>query len=140
MILTVIRIETLYQAQLLRLIRNNCKEYMTNYRTHITPEQQEKWYRNVLPTLEAYLFFDPNEALVGFGLIRDGWGTLGLLEEFRGLGYGVEIYQFLTSINPNLMIEVFADNSPSLISALKAGFEPIHIIDKLVQLKWNKDD
>lgn len=132
MILRAEQVTTLEQAQLVRLIRNECRSYMTNDSRFISSAQQEKWFSAF--NADLFLYYDPYSAVVGYGMITNGFGTLALLEEFRSMGYGTEVYKHLTSLCTPLKIEIFSDNIPSLISALKSGFVLDTMNDKTISL------
>lgn len=112
-------------------IRNESRQYMTHHTEEITPEQQYDWwmtkdineYRIWLVTSE----YRGTELIIGFCMIRlmpNGyeWGTLAVYEQFRGLGIGTAIYEFMASKTDQLWIEVRNDNIASLRAAMKAGF------------------
>lgn len=130
----------LEEAQIVRMIRNQLKDFMTNHRTHITPEQQREWFVMFPDSNMLELWRDDNDAPIGYTLVtlKDGiyYGTLAVLPEFHNQGYGTEMYKHMvSSVAPNkLHIEIFADNTPSLVAALKSGFTIVSATDKLVTL------
>ena len=111
---------------------------------------------------DAYLFYNAQGCCVGYGMLTtiDGkvWATLAVKKEFQGQGYGTSIYQHLINIcaeldkqyndhfykgqvyeyfsklYKNLWIEIYADNAESLKAAQKAGFETVHVGDKVITL------
>ena len=48
------KVTTLQEAEMLRVIRNTCKDYMTRSNAHITEEQQKEWF---LSAHEKYNLF-----------------------------------------------------------------------------------
>lgn len=90
------------QAERMRIIRNACREFMTNDQHEITAAEQRRWFelikdsRVMLPFLYKPL---PDRRLpepFGFGLIRKKddkwWLTGGLLPDWRGKGYGIDLF------------------------------------------------
>jgi RimJ/RimL family protein N-acetyltransferase len=126
--------------QVVRMIRNELKDFMTNHRAHITPEQQIKWFKNLSDKDALLLWVDEHDAPIGYTFVtlKDGiyYGTLAVLPEFHNQGYGTEMYKHMvSSVAPDkLHIEIFADNTPSLVAALKSGFTIVSATDKLVTL------
>lgn len=88
-----------YDAQALRLIRNECLDGLTGDPTPVTQGQQADWWNLVKddPAHISYLYFTPGDGLVGFSHIhfRNGyqWPSLGVRPEFRGRGFGREIVE-----------------------------------------------
>lgn len=130
--------------QVIRMIRNDLKDFMTNYRTHITPDQQDTWYASYVNSGidQLCVYLDTFSAPIGYTYIsqKDGklYGTLAVLPEFQGNGFGTEMYtdmiKYANSYRQPLHIEIFADNTSSLIAAFKAGFNIVYATDKLVTL------
>jgi len=130
-------------AQIVRMIRNELKNFMTNHRAHITPMQQREWFVMLSDDNLLELWFDVSEAPIGYTLVmlKDGkyYGTLAVLPEFHNQGYGTEMYTHMVEWvrdchSEKLHIEIFADNTPSLVAALKSGFTIVSATDKLVTL------
>jgi len=157
-------VETIEDAQMMREIRNSVREYMTRDTDNITPEQQYQWFYSMYTSgkYDAYLFYSAHGCCVGYGMLTSSddkvWGTLAVKKEFQNQGYGTAIYQYLTRVcaefkeqyedhfykgkvyhyftklYENLWIEIYADNAESLRAAQKAGFETVHVGDKVVTL------
>ena len=128
---------TLEQAQLVRIIRNTVRHYMTQHTTFISSEDQSSWFNLVVKgndSIHLYLYYDEYDSIVGYGMVNKGYGTLALLEEFRNKGYGTQIYKHLHSLYNPLKIDIYCDNNPSLVSAIKAGFKIVSVDDKCVHL------
>ena len=136
---------TLEEAQIVRDIRNSMRNYMTRNAAFISSAQQKVRFEALKHSNDKlFLYYDDNHASIGYGLWRLGgalaWGTLALKEEYHNQGYGTEIYKHLISLNGELWIEIFSDNRPSLIAAMKAGFDIIDIRDKIVILRATKEN
>jgi GNAT superfamily N-acetyltransferase len=157
-------VKTIEEAQMMREIRNSVREYMTRDTDEISPQRQYQWFYNKYGSgkYDAYLFYNARGCCVGYGMLTstDGkmWGTLAVKKEFQNQGYGTAIYQFLiktcaeldeqyndhfykgqvyeyfSKLYKNLWIEIYADNAESLRAAQKAGFETVHVGDKVITL------
>lgn len=134
------RVDTLESAQIVRSIRNQLRKFMTQDQSFITSEVQSAWYgTHLLTTNSLFLYYDDYMAPIGYGYIRNKdnkkWGTLAVLEEFQNSGYGTQIYNHLFMTAEELWLEIFSDNSPSLIAALKNGFTVEGMDDKVLLLR-----
>ena len=49
------RVTTLAEAEILRTIRNDCREYMTRSTNYITTEQQHQWFVDAHKKYELYI-------------------------------------------------------------------------------------
>jgi hypothetical protein len=80
----------------LRLIRNECRLFMTNNQKKISVTQQEKWFNELTEDVMPFLVIN-SDKFIGYAVIKiDGNETLltgGLIESFRGQGYGRIIFQ-----------------------------------------------
>jgi GNAT superfamily N-acetyltransferase len=137
--LQAMRVTTLFEAQIVRMIRNATSGTYTEANMYIDDIQQKEFFH---PELKLWLYVDHETiAPVGFGFltIRNGklFATLGVLPEFQSLGAGQIIYKHLYEVaEQDLYLEIFGDNRPSLVAAMKAGFDiiPGSINDKTILL------
>lgn len=134
-----LEVTTLEQAQVVARIRNEVRQFMTRDQSHISPAQQEKWWQNRNPSaLRLFLYFKPNSTVpMGYSLLTVDsrgiwWGTLALLPEYQGQGYGTLIYKHLVSLVSVLHIEIYSHNVASMNAAVHAGFKIKHIGDTTV--------
>lgn len=115
-------------AEALRQIRNECREFMTGDPRPVSAEAQRGFLvRAYEQGWRVWLFDDPAGVPVGFGLIRPvggrWWATLGLLPDWRGRGHGTAIYRHLIARCPgDLYIDVLLTNAASARAAERAGF------------------
>jgi RimJ/RimL family protein N-acetyltransferase len=139
---------TLSEAQLVRELRNEVRQYMTRSNSFITPEQQEEWFhkfRNDFENQHMHLYYNKLGCFLGYCYLKkdvDGtiWGSLAVKPEFQGKGYGTYIYQDMIKVYKNVFIEIFADNVESLSAAQRAGFKMLSIGDKTVVMKGELDE
>ena len=157
-------VETIEEAQTMREIRNSVSTYMTRNTAIIPPEYQYQWFYSMYGSgkYDAYLYYSAHGCCVGYGMltVHDNkvWGTLAVKHEFQNRGYGTAIYQHLihtcaelkqqyedhfykgevyhyfSKLYEDLWIEIYADNVESLRAAQKAGFETVHVGDKVITL------
>lgn len=114
----------------LRLIRNQCRDFMTRNKNIITQEEQKEWYNNIDKTkLIPYLFYENNEA-IGYGIIRIESDscllTGGLIEQFRDKGLGKILFNSLclesNKMNKDIKLEVLKTNSRAFKLYKNLGF------------------
>lgn len=117
--------------EVLRQIRNSCREFFTNNTAEITKEQQHHYAfaARTNPDLRHYLYRPPyavGQPAVGFSRIETRGGlavvTYGLLPEFRGQGLGTHLI-YLTWLAAGLPIlgEIRKDNERSIRAHRKLG-------------------
>lgn len=114
----------------LRLIRNQCRDFMTRNKNIITQEEQKEWYNNIDKTkLIPYLFYENNKA-IGYGIIRIESDscllTGGLTEQFRDKGLGKILFNSLclesNKMNKDIKLEVLKTNSRAFKLYKNLGF------------------
>lgn len=127
------QVTTVEDAQIVREIRNEVRQYMTRDIREITETEQAEWFNRQTGLL--YLYYD-NGIPVGFGYLRDiddnSWGTLAVVPEYQNRGYGTLIYKHLISLTSKLYIEIMADNVSSMRAAINAGFNIEYVGDKVI--------
>jgi len=136
----------------LRLIRNECRNFMTRSTEEISQEQQINWYFNVNKDknklfLLHKIYHGVVADAIGYGYIRieDDHVLLsgGLTESERGKGHGQFLFHFLiqNSKNYNLPIklEVLKTNSVAFSVYTKLGFKLINDDGKLITMEYNYD-
>ena len=139
---------TLQEAQLVRELRNEVRQYMTRSSSFITPEQQEKWFhtfRNDLENQHMHLYYSREGCFLGYCYLKRDengklWGSLAVKPEFQGLGYGTYIYKDMIRHYKEVYIEIFADNNESLSAAQRAGFQILSVGDKKVVMKGERNE
>ncbi len=82
------------QAEILRVLRNECAEWMTWDTSLITPERQQEFYRQKIVTgkIEGFLMF-ADAVPVAYGLLiwddqHRAWSSTGVKAAGRGQGFG----------------------------------------------------
>ena len=97
------RVTTSAEAEILRTIRNKCREYMTRSTDYITPEQQEEWFKTAFRKYDLYIAYAIEHGVcivdAGFGVVHKNEDefllTGGLVPEYRDKGLGKVIFKFL---------------------------------------------
>ena len=130
-------------AEVMRGIRNSCRQYMTNNRNLIQSDEQLEWFVMLdRGAMRPYLFV-LGGTHVGYGIIKldDGVGLLtgGLVPAYRGLGYGTQLFSLLIeecsrwNIPPAL--EVLKTNDRAIVTYKKLGFAVISQTDKIYKME-----
>ena len=97
------RVTTPAEAEILRTIRNKCREYMTRSTDFITPEEQEEWFKTAFRKYDLYIAYAIEHGVcivdAGFGVVHKNEDefllTGGLVPEYRDKGLGKVIFKFL---------------------------------------------
>jgi hypothetical protein len=93
-VITFLPVDSLKRAEQLRVLRNECAEWMTKDTSVITPERQHEFYRQRVETgqVEGFLMFD-DQVPVAYGLLiwddqGRAWSSTGVKAARRGEGFG----------------------------------------------------
>lgn len=127
------RVETLEDAEKLRIIRNDCKDFMTRDCSFIAKEQQQRWFTNISKNIEVFLLYNIVDGVIvtpiGYGLIKKEEDKYlisgGLIETERNKGYGKVLFGYLLkNIKPDLpiMLEVLKTNIRAFAIYNSLGF------------------
>jgi hypothetical protein len=98
-VITFENIDTLEKAEELRVLRNECAEWMTKDTSYISPEKQRVFFWEQLDTgyIEGFLMYDDGNPVAYGLLIWDrqvfgrAWSSTGVKISERGKGYGQEV-------------------------------------------------
>lgn len=108
-------------VELLRWIRNTCREGFSDFRGVIAPAQQARWWAEMRGKVIACLYQDADGRATGYGLLRateDGrwWSSVAVLPTFGGHGYGGAITRHIVRQSPTGVVWASArnDNPPAL--------------------------
>lgn len=139
----------LSDAQILREIRNECKDFMTKSAEYITEEQQTKWFNSLdRDSIKIYLMFESYHGaafkILGFGYCkRDGdetYLTGGLKEDCRGKGYGKALFLHLLnsakSFNTKITLEVLNTNVRAERLYRSIGFVPYDKDERITKMEY----
>lgn len=132
----LLKVENLETVESLRIVRNSCREYMTNYNQEIGHEQQKEWFAKLDRNKNfPFLFFEKdNHMPIGYGFITTNsntcYLTAGLVEEYRGKSLGQILFNLLIGeckkMNfENIELEVFKTNERAYKLYKKLGFKVI---------------
>ena len=97
------RVTTPAEAENLRVVRNQCREYMTRSTDFITPEQQQEWFKTAFRKYDLYIAYAIEHGVcivdAGFGVVHKNEDefllTGGLVPEYRDKGMGKLVFKFL---------------------------------------------
>lgn len=144
------RVTTLAEAEILRTIRNDCREYMTRSTNYITTEQQHQWFVDAHKKYELYIAYAIEHGAVvvdaGFGVIHKNEHefllTGGLLTPFRDRGLGKVIFKFLidqcTKTLP-IRLEVLKSNTRAFKTYEALSFKVTGENDRLYFMEYQYD-
>lgn len=145
-------VEDINEAQTIRCIRNECREYMTKNSDLISEEDQVVWFNGLdrdnikmYIMLESYLgvAFTP----IGFGYCRhvgdETYLTGGLIADVRGKGYGKHLFQHLLdrakTFNTKITLEVLQTNTVAQKLYTNIGFLPYYNDDRIIKMEYKND-
>lgn len=145
------RVETDEEAELLRLIRNQCREYMTRNTEIITQEQQKAWFKTAYDKYDLFLVYaieyGASVTFAGYGVIHKNLSeslvTGGLLPEYRNRGLGHDLFKFLTDTSVKrklpVKLEVLKSNQRAFKVYEKLGYTVYDETDKIFKMEYNYD-
>ena len=144
------RVTTPSEAEMLRVIRNQCKDFMTRSTTEITFEQQQVWFKTAYKKYELYLVYavEYGACIVdaGYGLIHlneeEYLLTGGLVPSYRDKGLGSNLFKFLIdNCNKQLPIrlEVLKTNARALKTYEKLNFTTVNENEKVYFMEYKYD-
>ena len=128
------RVTTSNEAEILRVIRNECKDYMTRANSEITAEQQQEWFKTAFSKYEAFIVSAIEDGVcivnAGYGLIHlnDGEYLLsgGMVAAYRDKGLGSTLFKFLVD-NCHKQLPIRLEVLKNNVRALKT-YEKLHFV------------
>lgn len=145
------KVETEEEAEILRTIRNQCREFMTRSTDFITKEQQAAWFKNAGDKYDLFLVYaieyGAAAVFAGYGVVHknidESLLTGGLLPDYRNQGLGQDVFQFLieSSMKRKLPIrlEVLKTNQRAFKVYEKLGFIVYQETDKVYKMEFHYD-
>lgn len=131
----LVHVTTPAQAEAMRVIRNTCRQWMTNNQDEITSEQQLTWFESIrkAQTVLPFLYQPRAQDPMGYGLIRklDGkwWVSGGLLPMHRRKGYGYllfgELADYVNAAKQTCWLTVFESNIAATKTYHALGFKDV---------------
>lgn len=145
-------IKSLSDAQVLRRIRNECKDFMTRSTEYITEEKQAEWFNKLdRNNIKLYLMWIAHHGVafevIGFGYCKkdenETYLTGGLKEELRGKGYGKLLFSHLLtqakSFNAPITLEVLKTNERAKRLYESLGFSELSSDDRVIKMEYRND-
>jgi len=144
------RVTTSAEAEILRTIRNKCREYMTRSTDYITPEQQEEWFKTAFRKYDLYIAYAIEHGVcivdAGFGVVHKNEDefllTGGLVPEYRDKGLGKVIFKFLVDQchkSLPIRLEVLKTNTRAFKTYEGLNFRVTGENDKLFFMEYQYD-
>jgi ribosomal protein S18 acetylase RimI-like enzyme len=133
-------VEDIYSAETMRGIRNQVRQFMTHNTEEIDMDEQIKWFLGTYTPEHVARRFDAfvmnlGRTSIGYGIVRQQderfWVTGAVLEDYRGYGYGQELFTWLTNhalfdLNADeVYLDVRADNRRAQTLYAKLGYRVI---------------
>lgn len=130
-------------AELVRVIRNSGRQWMTRDAREITADEQRAFWARRDPAANPIYLASIATTVVGYGLLRREsertWCSLAVLPRHRGNGFGRQIYHYLAlATREDVYAEILADNTPSIRACLGAGYQIAHALDRMAVLVFRK--
>ena len=144
------RVTTPAEAEILRTIRNKCREYMTRSTEFITPEQQEEWFKTAFRKYDLYIAYAIEHGVcivdAGFGVVHKNEDefllTGGLVPEYRDKGLGKVIFKFLVDQchkSLPIRLEVLKTNTRAYKTYEGLNFKVTGENEKLIFMEYQYD-
>ena len=144
------RVTTPAEAENLRIVRNQCREYMTRSTKLITPEQQEEWFKTAFRKYDLYIAYAIEHGVIvvdaGFGVIHKNEDefllTGGLLSDYRDKGLGKVIFKFLVDQchkSLPIRLEVLKSNIRAFKTYEGLNFKITEESDKIFTMEYKYD-
>ena len=144
------RVTTPAEAEILRTIRNKCREYMTRSTDYITPEQQEVWFKTAFRKYDLYIAYAIEHGVcivdAGFGVVHKNENefllTGGLVPEYRDKGMGKLVFKFLVDQchkSLPIKLEVLRTNTRAFKTYEGLNFKVTGEDDRLFYMEYQYD-
>jgi len=150
--IVLVPVQTSFDAESLRIIRNECRNYMTRSTNLIEKEQQLNWWNNLnKDTNKLYLvhkvFHGVAATIVGYGYIRVENGevllTGGLTESERGKGHGKTLFGALAKLAEQfelpIKLELLKSNTKAFVVYNSLGFRVTEDDGKIIKMEYHYD-
>ena len=114
-----VRITSIEQAQLMREIRNTCREGFSRDNNLISEKQQIGWWEKNSDKIMAFLFYKKG-MVIGYGALITGedgryYNSNAVLPRYRGRGYGRAILSCLAEyIDQDIYGQALKSNIPAI--------------------------
>ena len=125
------QINSIQDLNALRILRNECREFMTRYKEIISYNQQVEWYSKLDLSKNILFLLKRENTPVGYGYIRsDNKEVLltgGLCSIERDKGYGKVLFSLLVekskSFQLPIRLEVLKNNNRAFSLYRRLGFD-----------------
>lgn len=151
LILSFQRVESFEHAEILRKVRNECREFMTQNTNFITENQQKEWFKTSKDKYDLYIVYAVEHGAIvteiGYGVIhknnKESLITGGLVNNYRNHGLGRDLFNFLIQESKKrslpIKLEVLKTNIRAINLYQKLGFHVEFETDKLYKMEYKND-
>lgn len=125
----------------LRMIRNDCRKYMTHNRDEITADQQDEfWASDARKEMHIRLYWSYGAVPVAYGSVQviDGkkWLTGGVMGGWRGRGIGRQVFMDLMGSvvddgDKEVWLDVLEANAPARALYESLGFKYVEGVSSI---------
>ena len=136
------------QAEIVRMIRNHCRAYMTHMTEIIGPDQQLSWWLTLDRNKNKLFVFSVTaqdvpgivyDEDIGYGLCRligdRWWVSGGLAPDWQGRGFGKKLFEFLVEqTGLPCWLEVLGHNMRAYNTYKEIGFAEIDRVGDIVTM------
>lgn len=147
----ITKVKSAEHVELLRILRNECRHFMTRNNNMITQDEQKTWYDNLDHSkyklfLVDCIYHGTIVITVGFGILRieDDKVLLtgGIAENYRGRGLGKKLFSFLLDnakyFDKKIALEVLITNEVAFKLYKKLGFVEYDRNDKVIKMEYKQ--
>jgi len=139
-------VSTPEEVEQLRVIRNECRTFMTRNNSYITESEQQNWFKNKSLDITVFLLYNILDGVVsfpiGYALIKKEETCYsisgGITENYRDKGIGERLFNcILEKIPKNSVVEleVLKSNIRARMVYTKIGFTPISDDDRIITMR-----
>lgn len=145
-------VENDYDVESLRVVRNECRNYMTRNTNLISFEQQKNWWNNLdKENMKLFLLHKVvcgvAGFVIGYGVIRIENGevllTGGLNQTERGKGHGKQLFNYLVENSKQyklpIKLELLKSNTRAFDTYKSIGFVVIGEDETKIYMEYQYD-
>jgi ribosomal protein S18 acetylase RimI-like enzyme len=141
---------TEHEVEQLRVIRNDCRQFMTRNNSRISYKEQQEWFKSKSDDIRVFLCMFLAEGVIsyaiGYALIKkeiDCYSISGgIVESYRDKGLGNNLFSSIIEKVPKgevVELEVLKSNIRAYSVYKKLGFQQISDNDRVITMRLKND-